>query len=76
LLSGITFYKRGIREKQVLFLFLAPFFGVLSGWLILREELYPSILIGGLFIIIGIYLVNRNFQQKKIQLKIYEKSQQ
>jgi len=58
--------QKGDPGKTSAFLFLAPFFGVLSGWLILGEELYPSIIIGGLFIIIGIYLVNRNFQQKKI----------
>jgi probable blue pigment (indigoidine) exporter len=67
--------QKGEPGKTSAFLFLAPFFGVLSGWLILGEKLYPSIIIGGLFIIIGIYLVNRNVQQKKILLKIYEKSQ-
>jgi probable blue pigment (indigoidine) exporter len=68
--------QKGEPGKTSAFLFLAPFFGVLSGWLILGEKLYPSIIIGGLFIIIGIYLVNRNFQQKKILLKKFEKSQQ
>jgi drug/metabolite transporter (DMT)-like permease len=55
--------------KTSAFLFLAPFFGVLSGWLLLGETLYPSIIVGGLFIIIGIYLVNRNFQQKNSLVK-------
>lgn len=50
--------------KTSAFLFLAPFFGVLSGWILLGEPLYPSLIVGGLFIIIGIYLVNSNFQQK------------
>lgn len=50
--------------KTSAFLFLAPFFGVLTGWLLLDEPLYPSLLVGGLFIIIGIFLVNRNFSQK------------
>lgn len=49
--------------KTSAFLFLAPFFGVLSGWLLLEEPLYPSLIIGGFFIIIGIYLVNSNFQK-------------
>lgn len=53
--------------KTSSFLFLAPFFGVLSGWLLLGETLHPSIIIGGLFIIIGIYLVNRNVQQKSVE---------
>ncbi|GIN87693.1 EamA family transporter [Heyndrickxia sporothermodurans] len=51
--------------KTSAFLFLAPFFGVFTGWLLLEEPLYPSIVIGGLFIIIGIYFVNRNFAPKK-----------
>lgn len=50
--------------KTSAFLFLAPFFGVLTGWLLLDEPLYPSLLVGGFFIIVGIFLVNRNFQPK------------
>ncbi|MFD2657638.1 DMT family transporter [Gracilibacillus thailandensis] len=41
------------------FLFLAPLFGVLFGWLLLDEQLHISTLIGGSIILIGIYLVNR-----------------
>ncbi len=44
--------------KTSSFLFLAPFFGVLSGWLILGEKLAISFVIGGSFILLGIYLVN------------------
>ncbi len=61
--------QKGDPGKTSAFLFLAPFFSVLSGWLLLGETLYPSIIVGGLFIIIGIYLVNRNFQQKKSLVK-------
>ncbi|WP_242144149.1 MULTISPECIES: DMT family transporter [unclassified Bacillus cereus group] len=61
--------QKGDPGKISAFLFLAPFFGVLSGWLLLRERLYPSIVIGSLFIIISIYLVNRNFQQKNTLVK-------
>ncbi|MFU2016909.1 EamA family transporter [Peribacillus butanolivorans] len=61
--------QKGDPGKTSAFLFLAPFFGVLSGWLLLGETLYPSIIVGGLFIIIGVYLVNRNFQQKNNQVK-------
>ncbi|MFF2455257.1 DMT family transporter [Peribacillus simplex] len=50
--------------KTSAFLFLAPFFGVVSGWALLGEPIYTSLLIGGLFIIIGIYLVNSNFQKE------------
>ncbi|MFC4402607.1 DMT family transporter [Gracilibacillus xinjiangensis] len=41
------------------FLFLAPLFGVLFGWLLLDEKLYISTFIGGSIILVGIYLVNR-----------------
>jgi len=47
--------------KTSAFLFLAPFFGVLTGWILLDEPLQSSLLVGGLFILGGIYLVNRNF---------------
>ncbi|TKH02631.1 EamA/RhaT family transporter [Peribacillus simplex] len=55
--------------KTSAFLFLAPFFGVLSGWALLGEQIYTSLLIGGLFIIIGIYLVNSNFQKENKLVK-------
>ena len=45
--------------KTSSFLFLAPLFGVITGWLLLDEKLYPSLIIGGLFITSGIYLVNK-----------------
>ncbi|QTD40371.1 DMT family transporter [Sporosarcina sp. Te-1] len=49
--------------KTSAYLFLAPFFGVISGWFLLGEPLYPSLIVGGLFIIFGIYLVNRTFRK-------------
>ncbi|MBD3109941.1 EamA family transporter [Bacillus sp. AGMB 02131] len=55
--------QNGEPGKTSTFLFLAPFFGVMTGWLLLDDPLYPSILIGGLLIIIGIYLVNGNFKK-------------
>ncbi|WP_336635048.1 DMT family transporter [Lysinibacillus fusiformis] len=51
--------------KTSAYLFLAPFFGVLTGWLLLDEPLQPSFMGGGLFILAGIYLVNRTFSRKK-----------
>lgn len=56
--------------KTSAFLFLAPFFGVLTGWLLLDEPLKFSLLVGGLFIIVGIYLVNRNLTTHKIITKL------
>ncbi len=50
--------QQGDAAKTSSFLFLAPFFGVLSGWLILGEPLTPGVLLGGLFIALGIALVN------------------
>ncbi|WP_208588716.1 DMT family transporter [Gracilibacillus suaedae] len=41
------------------FLFLAPLFGVLFGWILVGEKLHISTLIGGAVILVGIYLVNR-----------------
>ncbi|QDQ02753.1 DMT family transporter [Lysinibacillus fusiformis] len=58
--------------KTSAFLFLAPFFGVLTGWLLLDEPLKTSLLVGGLFIIVGIYLVNRNFTTGKLLQKLNE----
>ena len=55
--------QNGEPGKTSSFLFLAPFFGVMTGWLLLDDPLYPSILVGGLLIIIGIYLVNGNFKK-------------
>jgi drug/metabolite transporter (DMT)-like permease len=56
--------KIGDPGKTSAFLFLAPFFGVLTGWLLLNEPLDPSILAGGVFIFAGIFLVNWNSTAK------------
>jgi probable blue pigment (indigoidine) exporter len=50
--------SRGDPGKISAFLFLAPFFGVLSGWLILGEVIHRYVYLGGLCIFIGIFLVN------------------
>jgi probable blue pigment (indigoidine) exporter len=57
--------------KTSSYLFLAPFFGVISGWLLLGEPLYPSLIYGGLLIITGIFLVNRSSQEKKLIKRVY-----
>ncbi|TAA67121.1 DMT family transporter [Planococcus salinarum] len=44
--------------KVSAFLFLAPFFGVISGWLLLDEQVGWSLAIGGALIFSGIFLVN------------------
>lgn len=47
------------------FLFLAPFFGVLSGWLLLGEVVQWHVYAGGLLIFAGIFLVNWTFAPRK-----------
>lgn len=57
---GIWFYllQHGDPGRTSAFLFLAPFFGVLSGWVILNEPIHLTVLFGGILIAIGIVLVN------------------
>jgi len=57
---SIWFYllQRGHQERTSAFLFLAPFFGVLTGRVLLNERLTWSILFGGLLIFVAIFLVN------------------
>ncbi|MEW9502438.1 DMT family transporter [Jeotgalibacillus marinus] len=50
--------QKGDPGKTSAFLFLAPFFGVVSGWILLDETLQWYVGVGGLFIFIGIFLVN------------------
>ncbi|MDM5276048.1 EamA family transporter [Paenibacillus silvae] len=42
------------------YLFLAPFFGVLSSWVMLGEQIQWFVGAGGILIGVGIYLVNRH----------------
>ena len=50
--------QNGNPGKVSAFLFLAPFFGVISGWLILGEQVGVSLIVGGALIFTGIFLVN------------------
>lgn len=50
--------------KTSAFLFLAPFFGVLTGWILLDEVVDWYVCIGGGFIILGIFFVNWTFKPK------------
>lgn len=61
--------QQGDAGKTSAFLFLAPFFGVLSGFLLLHEALHFMVLIGGIFIFVGIFCVNWNSQRQSKQLK-------
>lgn len=57
--------KIGDPGKTSAFLFLAPFFGVLSGWVILGEVVQWYVYLGGLLIFAGIFLVNWTFARKR-----------
>ncbi|MGG7619108.1 DMT family transporter [Bacillus coreaensis] len=50
--------------KTSAFLFLAPFFGVLTGWMLLDEVVDWYVYIGGGLIILGIFFVNWSFKPK------------
>ncbi|MCL5972660.1 MAG: DMT family transporter [Firmicutes bacterium] len=50
--------QQGDPGKISAFLFLAPFFGVLFGWFLLREPITAQVVWGGLCIFVGIFLVN------------------
>lgn len=58
--------QKGEPGKTSSYLFLAPFFGVLSGSVLLNESISSSLMAGGLFIFIGIYLVNNNFVKVEV----------
>lgn len=57
---AVWFYLLHIGDpgKTSAFLFLAPFFGVLSGWILLQEPIHWYVTLGGVFIFIGIFLAN------------------
>lgn len=57
---AIWFYllQQGDPGQTSAFLFLAPFFGVLSGWVMLGEPLTRGVALGGLLIAASLVLVN------------------
>ncbi|MBT2681220.1 DMT family transporter [Bacillus sp. ISL-35] len=63
---AIWFYliNKGDPGKTSAFLFLAPFFGVLSGWVLLDEVVEWYVYAGGALIFTGIFLVNWTFAKK------------
>lgn len=65
--SWFTVLKIGDPGKISAFLFLAPFFGVLSGWILLDEKLSLNVLLGGFLIVAGIFFVNWNPVSKREQ---------
>ncbi|MCZ8518375.1 MULTISPECIES: DMT family transporter [Paenibacillus] len=59
--------SHGDPGKTSAFLFLAPFFGVLSGFIIHNETIHSYVYLGGFCICIGIFLVNWTTYGKKQQ---------
>jgi drug/metabolite transporter (DMT)-like permease len=57
---AVWFYllQTGEPGKTSAFLFLAPFFGVLTGWLLLDEMITWNVIVGGVCIFGGIFMVN------------------
>ncbi len=69
---AIWFYllNEGDPGKTSAFLFLAPFFGVLSGWVLLNEVVSWYVYFGGLLIFIGIFLVNWTSSHRRLKSKL------
>ncbi|SFL57554.1 Threonine/homoserine efflux transporter RhtA [Paenibacillus sp. 1_12] len=59
---ALWFYllSKGDSTKTSAFLFLAPFFGVLFGYLCLDEPLHKEMAVGAVLVCTGIFLVNRS----------------
>lgn len=64
---AIWFYllNEGDVGKTSAFIFMAPFFGVLAGWVLLDEVIELYVYLGGLLIFIGLFLVNWTFSKKE-----------
>ncbi|MDO3675569.1 DMT family transporter [Paenibacillus ehimensis] len=66
---AVWFYllEKGDPGKTSAFLFLAPFFGVLSGWLLLDEVIKWYVYAGGVLIFLGIFLANWSPAGRKLR---------
>ncbi|MDI6860685.1 MAG: DMT family transporter [Caldisericia bacterium] len=62
ILFGYIFWYKGLKYKEASvassFIYLNPIIGTISGLVFLKEKLSTLSLIGGLFIILGLFLVN------------------
>lgn len=60
---GFSLYYLAIRNigasRASVFINLIPFFAILLAWILLDESIKPSVLIGGMLLISGVYLTNR-----------------
>lgn len=59
---GYTLWYRALRQLEptqvAVYMYLVPFFGVLSSWLILGEHITPWLLLGGATILAGVIVTN------------------
>jgi probable blue pigment (indigoidine) exporter len=71
---AIWFYliNEGDPGKTSAFLFLAPFFGVLTGWVMLDEVVKWYVYAGGALIFTGIFLVNWTFRKSFVKNNDHE----
>jgi drug/metabolite transporter (DMT)-like permease len=65
---GFSWYYEGVRAigptRAGIFINLVPVVAVLLGWLLLDEPLSPSLAIGGLTVLSGVWLTNRRADPK------------
>lgn len=68
---AVWFYllQKGDPGKTSAFLFLAPFFGVLSGAILLAEPIHWYVILGGAFIFLGIFFANWVPQSKSLKME-------
>lgn len=71
--SWFYLLNQGDPGRTSAFLFLAPFFGVLSGWVLLDEVVKWNVYFGGLLIFAGIFLVNWTFSVRRVSHLYAEK---
>lgn len=71
--SWFYLLNQGDPGRTSAFLFLAPFFGVLSGWVLLDEVVQWNVYFGGLLIFAGIFLVNWTFSVRRVSHLYAEK---
>jgi drug/metabolite transporter (DMT)-like permease len=65
---GFIWFYDGVKKlgasRAVMYVNLVPVSGVLLGTLLLGEHPDPSLLVGGIFVFLGIYLINQNKETK------------
>ena len=61
--AGFTLYYRAIKRigasRSGVFINLVPFFSICLSWFILGESIKPSVVIGGILLLIGVAMTNR-----------------